>query len=211
LRAWFETLIDETDASLYVMRGNHDLWAWKQISALLPEWAVEQYRDPLEMLVGDLGPRVEMVRTDSTYTFPDGSVDQDIPGNEFVYIAGDVLFSHINKASSKTQPGVVKVYRDWFIPWARVLGMGHVRAIVHFHVHQRTLLNEEGGHITLIEPGMAGMPSAEHYKFGYQSKWRPSVQGFVQMTQYLDRQQWRTDLDSVELVAPRQARKASAA
>ena len=57
----------------------------------------------------------------------------------------------------------------------------------------------------LVEPGMGGSITAEAYKTGYNGKWRPGVQGFVVLRQYKDGDDWRTDLGSVEMIAPRVA------
>lgn len=203
MRALLETLLEETRGELRVMTGNHDVWPAKTAAEVLPEWLLAFYRDPLEVLLHDLGPRVIEARQQWRYHFPDGSTDDGVPESEYAYTLGDILFSHMNFTSTKTQRAVWKLWRDWFLHWRDVLGLDAIRVICHFHVHSRTLISAGSGYVTLIEPGMAGKPSAESYKFGYQAKWRPSVQGFMRCVQYQDGHEWKTDIGSIELVAPR--------
>lgn len=202
VRAMFETLLQETRGRLDIMHGNHESWSFKRVSEVLPEWALQYYRTPLELVTDDLGPRVRLVRYEHTYRHPDGS-RADVPGTEFLYRLGDVLFSHMNFTSTKTMQGVTRLYRDWFQEWWRPLGLEAVHLLVHFHVHSRCMVTASGGHMVLVEPGMGGVPGAEAYKFGYEGKWRPSVQGFVMFEQYQSGEDWHTDPASIQLVAPR--------
>lgn len=202
MRAMFEVLLDKTGGRFDVMSGNHDAWSWRQMSQTLPEWAQQYYRTPLEMLVDDLGSRVRLVRYDHTYRHPNGT-KAEVPGTEFLYRLGDALFSHMNFTSTKTMQGVTRLYRDWFQEWWRSLALEDIHLICHFHVHSRCLLTASGGHMVLVEPGMGGVPGAETYKFGYEGKWKPSVQGFVMFEQYESGDDWHTDPASIELVAPR--------
>jgi len=207
MRALLETLLEETRGELRVMTGNHDVWPAKTAAEVLPEWLLAFYRDPLEVLLHGLGPRVTEVSQQWQYRFPDGSIDDQVPGSEYAYVLGDILFSHMNFTSTKTQRAVWRLWRDWFKDWRDVLGLESIRVICHFHVHSRTLISAGNGYVTLIEPGMAGLPRAESYKFGYQAKWRPSVQGFLRCIQYQDGHEWKTDIGSIELVAPRVVRR----
>lgn len=202
-RAALELLLEETRADIRVMRGNHDQWPLKTVVGTALEWLVEVYRDPLETVVDALGERVQLVGFEVRYRLPSGHTVETGHDNEFMYVLDDVLFSHLNFTTSQTETGVSKLYRHWFSKWRLTLGLADVRVFVHFHVHSRNLQNVDGGHITLIEPGMGGTPAAEGYKHSYQQKWRPSVQGMVRFMQY---QQagggWRTDSNSIELIAP---------
>lgn len=210
VRAWLEVLLERTSARLLILRGNHDQWAYKHMRDLLPAYLIDFFRDPLDVLTTGLGERVSIVGHPVTYTHSNGDVQ---PGgvNEFMFVYGDALFSHLNFCQSVTETAVNKLHRQWFQQWRLTLGIDHVRVLTQFHSHGRALRSAEGGHVLLLEPGMGGCVTVEAYKVSYNSKWRPGVQGFAAMTQYWDRgaQDWRTDLGSVQLIAPRMARGVS--
>jgi len=206
MRAWFEVMQDETSAEFHVLLGNHDQWSLKRAEQVLPAFYLEHFPEPLDILLKDFDPdRVKRVAVQIVVSHSGGTQTDIGKCNEFIYTYGDVLFSHLNKTQSMTESGVSKVFRMWFERWDRTLGLTHIRMICHFHVHARTLKTAKGGHLLLVEPGMGGCVSTESYKHSYQGKWSPSVQGFVRLTQYCFGGEWQTDLDSVELVAPRMA------
>lgn len=201
-RAIVEELVDSTRAQIRIMTGNHDGWPLRAALQLMPDWVLDMFPEPLDMVCEGLKTRVSRVSLNVKHRFPDDSAIDTGRASEFLYRLGDTLFSHMNFTSSKWRPAVTKLY-DWWRDWAAVLGLEDVRVFVHFHVHQRNMLNMEGGHRVLIEPGMAGLPTSEGYKVGYQPRGRPSVRGIVVLEQYQTLDGWATDMDSVQMVAPR--------
>ncbi len=207
MRAMLETLLEETRGDLHIIPGNHDLWTFRQWMASIPAGMLDLYpemldawRDPIDMIADQLGDRVKRVGHEVHYFFPNGGGYDTKHQNEFMYILGDVMFSHLNKTGGVTETGVSKVWRMFFVNWERRLFLRDVRMICHFHVHARNM--HVAGDMLLIEPGMAGLYAIEGYRHGYQAKWRPSVQGFVRFQQYKDGDGWLTDLSSVDMVAP---------
>jgi len=207
VRAWLETLLDQTSARLMIFRGNHDQWAFKRARDLLPDWMLDYFNDPLDVLTDALGDRVTIVGQPVIYHHPNGT-QQRGGDNEFMFVYGDVLFSHMNYTQSVTETAVSKLHRQWFAKWRRTMGLDHVRVLVQFHSHGRALRSVEGGHMLLVEPGMGGNATVEAYKVSYNTKWGPGIQGFAQIAQHWHKtaQEWRTDFGSVQLVAPRVAR-----
>lgn len=210
VRAGIELLLDETRGEIRCLRGNHDAWTWRKVQQVLPDWLAEQVNDPFELMLLGLGPRVQTVGFHVVERLPDGSQYDGDHRNEFMYVLGDVMFSHLNKTNSITESGVSKLYRMWFVEWDKRLKLDHVRVIVHFHVHARNYHTRRGGYMHLIEPGMGGTLASETYKHGYQPKWKPGIQGFVRFVQYRDGDDWVTDLSSIDMVAPRVTGRAAA-
>lgn len=202
MRAAVEFLLGATDALIYIMLGNHDVRSVKLLLASMPDWILENYRDPIELLCEGLEDRVVLVDQTVDYTFPDGQIYHTDMSNEFVFVMGDVLFSHMNFTSSMTESACSKLHRKWFMYWERPLGLQHVNVLVQFHSHQRNMLTLSEGHLLLIEPGMAGSIDTEEYKFGYNGQWKPSTRGFLVLNQVENAGTWVTVPDSVELVAP---------
>jgi hypothetical protein len=198
MRVVIETLLEETDGEIHILLGNHDVRVLKRILEVFPDWVLNYYKDPMELLCDGLEDRVQLVGKDIDLRFPNGEIYATGMHNEFVYVLGDVLFSHMNFSSSRTEPAVSKLYRMWFTDWERSLNLRHINVIVHFHVHQRTMMSVAGGHLLLIEPGMGGMAETENYKYDYNAKWRPSVRGFLVFKQV----DGVTDPESIQLVAP---------
>lgn len=205
-RATLETLMDNTSAQFLIFLGNHDVRAWRAAYDALPSFILYHWKDPFDMLLHGFGERARVVGHAVEYHFPDGHIQDTKHNDEYIFVYGDVLLSHMNFAGGATETGVSKIWRNWFGEWRLPLGVDHVRMIVHFHVHARNLHSRAGGHMLLVEPGMCGAVTTENYKLGYNGKWKPGVQGFVKFVQHKDDNDWRTDLASVELVAPRVAR-----
>lgn len=204
LRAFFEALLEENpEGEVEYFLGNHDAWSLRAALDALPPGLLELFSSPLDLLTFNLGPRFKAVGQPVIYHFPDGHVQDTGHNNEFIYVCGDVLLSHINKVGGMTETAVSKLYRHWFSAWEHTLGLEHVRVLMQFHAHGRSMKTERGGHMLLIEPGMAASVETESYKHSYAGKWRPGIQGFALFVQYCEGDGWHTDLGSLELVAPR--------
>ncbi len=211
VRVFFETLADEIEGGEFeLFLGNHDTWALRSALDALPAGLLELFSDPMDLLLFNLGPRFRKVGHPITYHFPNGDVQPTAMENEFIYVCGDVLLSHLNKVSGVTETAVSKLYRQWHTAWSDTLGLNDVRMLVQFHAHSRSMKTVRGGHMLLIEPGMFASVETEAYKHSYAGKWGPGVQGFARFVQYLDGATWRTDLGSLELVAPRITQRARA-
>lgn len=203
MRAALQTLLNETPGKLAIMLGNHDQWTQRQAMEWLPDYALELFADPLDLLLVNLGPRVERVHHANGFHYPNGTSVDTLPETGFMYVLGDVLFSHKNYTAKHPGEAVKKLYLDFFTEWADPLQVSHVHVLVQFHGHKRAMSSRAGGWRTLIEPGMAGSAAVEGYKLDYMARWQPSVQGFVLLEQYLEDGEWKTDAASIDLVAPR--------
>jgi hypothetical protein len=205
IRAMLEVLISETQGNIRVFDGNHDHWPSRKIIQLLPDYLLQWFNDPLDMLLFGLSPRVERVVHAQSFRYPNGTTAEGIPATRFMAVAGDVLMSHMNFTAKQPGGGALKLL-EWFFEWSLGLGLDHVRVLIQHHGHKFGKINRGGGHYTLIEPGMGGQMSTESYKMDYNAKWQVGVQGFVRIEQYQDaNHDWHSDTASIDMIAPRLA------
>lgn len=185
------------------MAGNHDLWVKRTLfKDKNPELMRDFYVDPLQVLV-NLIPGATLKQSIFQYVHPDMD-GVNFAETQHLNLVGDVLLSHMN-FTAKWPGGAVLKLREWLLRWRRPLGLPELSMLVQFHGHKLALLEEEGGHIILIEPGMAAAPQIEHYKLDYQPRWSPGVTGAVYFEQHEIDGRWVTDRASVELIRPHRA------
>ncbi len=203
MRAWLQEVIDYTHASIFVMDGNHDKWLWKILASTLPEWALEFFTDPIDLIIHDLPPeRISRAKTEFNAHYPSGDVER-FTETRFLFPLGDALFSHMNFTGKNAGDGVRRL-GAWIDQWHHVLGMPDFTCLVQFHGHKIAAIEDKGGFRALIEPGMGGSLSVEGYKTVYDGKWMPGNLGFVTFTQHHQGGDvWRTDTDSIDIVRPR--------
>lgn len=199
VRACLQTFLDKTTAKIFVMRGNHDDRWYKRAAEVLPEYLLEFFRDPLELLVYGLGSRVEMVKTQWIVEQPDGALS-DLGQSAYMMTLGDALFSHGDFSGTNGGDAVRKLH-TWVGKWRKSLNMDP-SVYVQFHCHQQSMTAFDGGHVLLVEPGMAADPAAETYKIGYTLKWKGGIVGAVCMYQEYTNGEWITDKNSVFVIRP---------
>lgn len=203
VRAAIQFWLDNTRATIIVMRGNHDMWLWRKVSEVLPEWAVEFMQDPMDMMLAGL-PEDRVKRSNVIWEFhhPSGHTDE-FGGSEFLLPLGDAIFSHMNHTSALSGGAVVKLAK-WFDTWHQPLGLPEATLLIQHHVHKVAQIEDRAGWRILVEPGMGGSLSTESYKANYQPKWNPGALGFVYFEQYLDGD-WKTDRATVQIVRPKRS------
>ncbi len=198
IRAWFELMLDKTGADIWVTRGNHDDRYFRRAAEFLPDYLLDFFRDPLDMVVYGL-PRVEIVSTPWTAIMPNGE-KSDLGHSQYMLPLGDILLSHANFVG--TEPGVaVRKLMQWHAPWRRTLDFDPT-IFVQMHCHSQSLGAYDGGHVLLIEPGMLCNPSAEAWKLRYDLKWKSGVVGALYLEQNEIDGQWITDRRTVRILTP---------
>lgn len=198
-RALLRRLLDNTEARVDIIRGNHEDRLPRIVAELLPEEVLEFFSDPLYSVVAGF-ERVNVARTTLYHHMPDGT-SRLLAESAYLYVCGDALISHMNFYGKQPGQAARKLY-DWVREWRRPLGLGEIALYVQFHGHKVSIAEVEGGFATLVEPGSAGEPSIDQYKVGYQASWGPSVAGALFFEQEWLDETWRTDLSSVELIRP---------
>jgi len=203
VRAWIETLLLNTRSQVFVSRGNHDSWSYRQAAELLPPALLDFFQDPFDVLLSELpASRVERVRTVWQYHHPDKSTSE-LGESEYMMMCGDALISHSNFVGSKAGDAVNKLLL-WVNKWRKTLGIDPT-LMIQSHVHRAALLETDGGNTVLVEPGAAFDPVVSAYKIGYQAKWGSDSIGCCVFEQDLHNSQWCTDLGTVNLIRPRRS------
>jgi hypothetical protein len=193
-------LHENTGADLWAIEGNHENRVHRLLRDYFPDDAIDAlFLNPLEIIGAGLD-RYEVVSMDQKYHHPNGDTEDMVP-TDYMYLVGDVLFSHMNFCGKNPGDGVKKL-RNWAIEWAKPLGFPEIRCFVQFHGHKVYHGEVEGGHVALIEPGMGGSPASEHYKVGYDAKWGPGNLGAVSIEQEFTNKQWKTILSSIKILKP---------
>lgn len=171
MRAWLEGVLRRTNASVTVMRGNHDDWAARTLNTIVPDALRFLVGDPLALLVGGFEDRVVLHKGQA--------VVNGIPveNADYFMVIGDALISHIDFTGSQSGDASRKLYK-WYNDWRRTLNID-CNVFIQAHVHHMSYNAVDGGNAVLIEPGMFASPLAEGYKLGQKGKWRPGTQGFV--------------------------------
>lgn len=193
-RAAFETLREETRAKIYLMTGNHDHRVQLTIMTQLGPRFARWIKNPLALLIEGL-PDVELVRNELTLHEPNGTV-HGFGESRYIFPVGDALISHANFVGSKNVSAVQKLF-DKVSEWTHSLGIDP-RLFIQFHAHNMSKTYRDGGHICLVEPGAAFIPTVEAYKAGYNFYSRPGVIGAVQFDQVLRDDKWVTDMNSIQ-------------
>lgn len=192
VRVALEYLLDNTPARLTVIRGNHDDRIYKRLSELLPEYLLDLFPDPLQLLIQDL-PRCELSKVRWTFN------GQPFADSAYVVVVGDMLVSHLDKTGTEAGDAVKKL-ATWIDGWRRTLECDP-RVLVQFHAHKRAILWQDSGNRLLIEPGIAAEPMVEGYKGQYSAKWKPASVGTVVLMQHQVGDDWCTDLNSVRMLS----------
>jgi hypothetical protein len=199
--ALIQSLLLETQAAIVLMRGNHDDRFFNNVMKLVPEEFHSLVSDPLELLVRNVGSeRLTIWRDEFPLHEPIGTINHD-DKLHYLMSLGDVIFSHCNFTGGEPGQAVLKLSR-FIDEWHQVLGWNEPSVLVQFHVHQVSFQMKRGGWLFLIEPGMAGNPTAENYKLGYQAKWKPGTIGAVSLIQNYRDNEWKTARESVRLLLP---------
>ena len=74
MRVVIETLLEETDGEIHILLGNHDVRVLKRILEVFPDWVLNYYKDPMELLCDGLEDRVQLVGKDIDLRFPNGEI-----------------------------------------------------------------------------------------------------------------------------------------
>lgn len=201
IRAWFETVLARTKAKVIIMRGNHDDRFYKQLLGLLPAHFMPFVKDPLDVLIADIpSDRIEVHGIQVQMHHP-SLPPEELGRMHYMMPLGDALLSHANFTGGETTTAVEKLQK-WVNNWRQPLGWPDMALLVQFHTHQWVYLKPKAGFVTLVEPGMGGMPAVEGYKIGYQSKWRPGTLGATVFKQELWENTWHTVHNSVNWLVP---------
>lgn len=191
VRVGLEYLLDNTRARLIVIRGNHDDRIYKRLSELLPDYLLDLFPDPLQLLIQDL-PRCELSKVRWQFNAA------PLADTAYVALVGDMLVSHLDKTGTEAGDAVKKL-AVWIDGWRRTLNCDPV-VLVQTHAHKKAILWQDSGNRVLIEPGIAAEPMIEGYKVQYGAKWKPASVGAVALTQELRGDDWQTDLASVRML-----------
>ncbi|MEP7284629.1 MAG: metallophosphoesterase [Chloroflexota bacterium] len=202
VRALIQWLIDNTNAQIIIMRGNHDNWIWRTVSNLLPVWAREFFPDILDLLIFGL-PKDRVVLSNQvwTYHYPDGS-EEVFGETKYLLVLGDAVLSHMN-FTSVLPGGAVRKLAERMSQLYKPMGIADPVLLVQFHGHKVCNYDDRAGHRTCVEPGMGGCAKTEGYKADYNGAWALGAYGFVKFNQELREGEWLTDLSSVSVVKPR--------
>lgn len=192
----FQDILKSTRATITVSRGNHDDWLNKLLVALVPESARAFCQDPIDIVAArvwkDFPGRLKKTVTELNVKLPHKSFKLE-KSLRYLEIVGDAYLSHLNFVASKPGEAALKL-SNWLSEWVDVLGWPKPRLCIQLHVHNKSYSWTRGGHLCLVEPGMAGW--SEEYKISYQAKWRPGTIGAC----YFEQTDGVTDLDSVRPV-----------
>lgn len=202
IRAWNERIIDDTDAFMWYVDGNHCNWLRNMVLDVLPEWVLDFFKEPINMIMAGLPEdRIGRVQTLFDMHYPSG-YSSELGDTRFLFPIGDTLISHMNFTSATPGGAVLRLVK-WMNQWRQPLGLEDPAVYIQFHGHKVSFAEEAAGWRILVEPGMGG--ESEGYKVNYQGKWSPGALGFCYFEQYFEDDRWLTDRSSVTLVRPRRS------
>lgn len=200
VRAAIQFWLDHTDATIDILLGNHDRWTRRQVVESVPDYLLEFFTDPIDMLVAGLGPRVRLINTNLVFHHPNGTAEP-FGDSQFLYPYGDALFSHMNFTSKLPGKAVESLARRMDdMHWQ--LGLPEFVLFCQFHGHKISQNRPRSGYRVLVEPGMGGRMGTEGYKVDYEAKWDLGGQGFLVFEQRQDGSEWKTVRESVQIIQP---------
>lgn len=201
VRASFEYLLDNTSAIIDIIEGNHDQWTKKLVTEKVPEWLLDFFTDPLDLIVDGLPVnRVHRINTQLTFMYPDGRVTP-FTESRFLYPFGDALISHMNFTSKLPGQAVTKL-AAWIEEHRQQLGLPEFALYIQNHGHKSAKLDTRSGWRVLVEPGMGGNMQTEGYKSVYKTSWLLGTPGFTYFEQNNIAGEWLTNRSTIKNIQP---------
>lgn len=200
VRASLEYLLDNTAANIDIIEGNHDQWTKRLISDKIPDWLMDFFTDPLDLIVDGMPKIVRRINTQLTFKYPDGRIEP-FTESAFLYPLGDALISHMNFTSKLPGQAVTKL-ANWMEEHRLQLGLPEFALYIQNHGHKSAKLDTRSGWRVLVEPGMGGNMRTEGYKSVYKSSWLFGTPGFTYFEQNYRNGSWFTDRATVRNIQP---------
>lgn len=198
-RNLIKTFLDETNAVIYILKGNHEARLERVLQEILPDEIADYISEIVDLRnlatvgLNDEG-RIKIAETIN-----------DVGVSPYWMTLGDALISHMNFTSKKPNESVMKLY-DWYIKWRRVLKLPDIKCLIQCHTHKFSMSRVEGGEILLAEPGVLGERRIDAYQIVYNGSWIPSVPGAFMFVQEEfsenDASLWKTQLDTARHLTP---------
>lgn len=200
MRAWVEQLALRTTAEIWILKGNHDAWAERNISELIPHEIMFLVKSPLDLIAAGID-RVHMVSQPVSARLPNGMAVH-LGETQYMMLVGDAVVSHANFTGKNPGASSLKLY-EYIKNFRRYLGWPEMALGIQTHTHKLSLNEYEGGWFVAVEPGIGGTPLTDAYKAnGYEAKWSASPIGAVVFSQELVDDEWKTIRSTIDLLRP---------
>jgi hypothetical protein len=164
VRGAIDQWVTQTSAQIWVIRGNHDDYAARQLMNISPELH-DFFADPLEILVTQYEGRAKLCGAE-TY----------MGRTPYLMFIGDVCISHFHFTGAHPGAAVHKLYQKYMTDWRLTFGVTP-SLFIQAHTHNLSYQERDGGRVALVECGMGCAAEAEEYKLGQKFAWRPGVLG----------------------------------